>query len=200
MNRILLPILSLITMTLIISACGPKAFTKGEYNDPNEVNLLDDKFNENDMQLLSNSLADQVIKSDEIRDLKSKPLIMVGRVNNRTAEHIDMKMLTDRMRTALIKTNKFRFSDKEARDELSEEYNYQAGGNVDQKTAIKRGNQLGVEYIITGELGSNVQQVGKDKLVFYRLNMNLINVKTNVIEWSGDREIRKKYRKRNVGF
>jgi len=200
MNRILLPILFLAAITLVTSACGPKAFTKGEYNDPNEVNLLDDKFNENDMQLLSNSLADQVIKSDEVRDLKAKPLIMVGRVNNRTSEHIDMKMLTDRMRTALIKTNKFRFSDKEARDELSEEYEYQAGGNVDQKTAVKRGNQLGVEYIITGELGSNIQQVGKDKLVFYRLNMNLINVKTNVIEWSGDREIRKKYRKRNVGF
>ncbi len=185
---------------IFLQACGPRAFTKGQYNDPNEVALLDDKFNENDMQLLSNAVSEQLIQFQGIRDRSDRPLVMVGRVNNRTSEHIDIKMLTDRMRTAVIRTGKFRFSDKEAREDLKEEYAYQESEYVDQASAVKRGGQLGVQYLITGELHSNVQQVGNDKLVFYRLNMNLIDVKTNVIEWSGDREIRKKYRKRSVGF
>ncbi len=199
MNRIL-GCFVLLGALVGLQACGPKAFTKGEYNDPNEVNLLDDKFNENDMQLLSNALAEQLIQFEQIKNSKERPLIMVGRVNNRTSEHIDIKMLTDRMRTALIKTGKFRFADKDARSELKEEYEYQASEYVDQATAVKKGRQLGVQFLITGDLGSNVQQVGNDKLVFYRLNMNLIDVATNVIEWSGDREVRKKYRKRSVGF
>jgi hypothetical protein len=199
MNRILVP-LFLVSVLSILQSCGPRAFTKGQYNDPNEVALLDDKFSENDMQLLSNALAEQLIQFEGFRDQKTRPLIMVGRVNNRSSEHIDIKMLTDRMRTAIIKTGKFRFSDKDAREDLKEEYSYQESEYVDQATAIKKGSQIGVQYLITGELGSNIQQVGNDKLIFYRLNMNLIDVKTNVIEWSGDREIRKKYRKRSVGF
>ena len=37
--------------TLIVSACaGPRAFTRGEYGDPSEISMLDDKWNQNDMQ------------------------------------------------------------------------------------------------------------------------------------------------------
>ena len=44
---------------IAITSCGPKAFTKGEYDDPTRVELLDDKFNEADMQ----QMADTVIKA-----------------------------------------------------------------------------------------------------------------------------------------
>ena len=43
-----------LTTTLILSACGgPRAFTRGEYGDPNEISMLDDKWNQNDMQLVA---------------------------------------------------------------------------------------------------------------------------------------------------
>lgn len=191
-------LLAILLVAPLMVACGTKTFTKGKYADPNEVALLDDQFNENDMQLLSNKLAESLIEYEKIKSAKDRPVIMVGQVKNRTSEHVDIKMLTDRVRTALIKTGRFSFASKEARSELAEEYEYQSSDFVDQETSVKKGGQLGVEYIITGDLGSNVQEVGKDKIVFYRMTMNLINVKTNIIEWSDDKEIRKRFRKRRV--
>lgn len=183
-----------------LSACGPKAFTKGGYDDPNKIILLDDKFNENDMQLISNQLVDSLVKFDKIASATQKPVVMVGKVRNRTSEHIDVKSLTDKIRTALIKSGKFKFSDKEARDELAEEYEYQSGKFVDKKSAKGPGKQVGVDYLITGDIASNVQEVGDDKIVYYKVTLNLNNLETNIIEWSDDKEVRKRYRKQSIGF
>lgn len=193
---------SVILMMLCVlnSGCGPKAFTKGGYDDPNKVILLDDKFNENDMQLISSQLVDSLTKFDKIQNAGSRPVVMVGQVRNRTSEHIDVKSLTDKIRTALIKSQKFRFSDKEARNELAEEYEYQSGKFVDKKSAKGAGKQVGVDYLITGDIASNVQEVGEDKVVYYKVTMNLNNLETNIIEWSDDKEVRKRYRKQSIGY
>ena len=199
-NHFVLSVFSFLTVAVVLTACGPKEFTKGRYDDPNEVILLDDEFSENDMQLMSRDLVASLLEFEDIEGRSGKPLVMLGRFRNRTSEHIDMKMLTDKMRTALIRSNRFRFVAGEAREELAEEYEYQAGDFVDQSTAIRKGQQLGVEYLITGDLGSNIQQVGNDKVVYYKITMNLIDVATNVILWSDDREVRKIYRRRSVGL
>lgn len=193
-------ILSLVILCGLASACGPKAFTKGEYDDPNKVILLDDKFNENDMQLVSNQLVSSLVEYGKIKTAKEPPIVMVGNVKNRTAEHIDVKMITDKIRTEVMKSGKFRFSDKGSRDEVAEEYDYQAGGFVDQKTAVKKGRQIGVKYLITGDISSNVQEVGKDKVIYYQVTLNLVDLETNVMEWSDRKEIRKRYKKQSVGF
>jgi len=190
----------LIVGLVFLSACGPKAFTKGQYDDPNKVILLDDKFNENDMQLVSNQLVGSLVEFGKIKDASQPPLVMVGNVRNRTSEHIDVKMITDKIRTEVMKSGKFRFSDKAARDEVAEEYDYQSGGLVDQSTAVKKGRQVGVQYLITGDISSNVQEVGNDKVVYYQVTLNLIDLQSNIMEWSDRKEIRKRYRKQSVGF
>lgn len=199
-NHFVLSAFAIFVAAQVLTGCGPKEFTKGRYDDPNEVILLDDQFSENDMQLMSRDLVSSLLEFEDIKGRSGKPLVMLGRFRNRTSEHIDMKMLTDQMRTALIKSGRFRFVAGESRDELAEEYEYQESEYVDPATAIKKGQQLGVEYLITGDLGSNIQQVGNDKVVYYKITMNLIDVATNVILWSDDREVRKIYRRRSVGL
>lgn len=194
----ILSIIGLGLISLSLVSCGPRAFTKGQYSDPEEVILLDDKFNENDMQLMSNTLVESLEQAQVIQKSEGRPIVMIGNVRNRTSEHVDIKMLTDKIRTALIKSGRFRFVDKDAREELKEEYAYQAGQYVDPSTAQKMGRQLGVQYMINGDLGSNIQQVGRDKVIYYKLTMNLIDIETNIIEWAEDREVRKLYRKRTI--
>jgi len=187
----------LLSFVVLFVSCGPRAFTKGAYDDPNKVILLDDKFNENDMQLISNQLVDSLSNYGKIKS-GSRPVVMVGRVRNRTSEHVDVKSLTDKIRTALIKSGHFRFSDKEARDELAEEYEYQGGKFVDKKSAKGAGKQTGVDFLITGDIASNIQEVGADKVIYYKVTLNLIDLETNIIEWSDDREVRKRYKKRSI--
>jgi len=188
-----------IGMNLVVSGCGPRAFTKGGYDDPNKVILLDDKFGENDMQVMSNYLVTSLTDYGKVKTAAEPPVVIVGKVRNRTSEHIDMTSLTDMIRTSVSNSGKFRFAANESRDDVAEEYAYQQGKHVDQKTAKGSGHQIGADYLITGELSSIVQEVGSDKVVDYKLTLNLVNLSTNILDWTKYKEVRKKYRKKYIG-
>ncbi len=184
----------------ILQACGPKAFTKGEYDDPTRVELLDDKFNEADMQQMAETVVQAITQCETVTHAATRPVVAVEKVQNRTEEHIDTVSMTDKIRTALIKSGKVRFVNKTERGTLDEEYAYNESGNVSTSTAKKRGKQIGADYILSGAMATNIQQVGNDKLIYYKLTMNLTNLETSIIDCTEEREIRKKYRKRSVGL
>lgn len=179
---------------------GPKAFTKGEYDDPTRVELLDDKYNEADMQQMADTVIRAMVACSYVSNAKKPPVVIVERVQNRTEEHIDTVSLTDKIRTALIKTGKVRFVNKKERTTLDEEYDYNAGGNVSGPTQKKRGNQIGADYILSGAIATNVQQVGGDKFIYYKLTMNLTNLETSTIDCTEEHEIRKKFKRRTIGM
>ena len=183
-----------------LSACGgPKAFTKGEYDDPTRVELLDDKFNEADMQQMSDTIVKAIVACPEISADK-RPVVIVDLVKNNTEEHIDMSSLTDKIRTALIKSRRVKFVDKEARETLDEEYRYNEAGNVSKEKQKKRGKQTGADYVMRGAMATNIQQVGNDKFIYYKLTMNLVNLESSEIDCTEEKELRKQYRKRSVGL
>src|SRR4051812_1621272 len=154
-------VLVLSSYCLFLSSCGgPKAFTKGEYDDPTRVELLDDKFNEADMQQMADTVIKAMVGCGYVSNAPKPPIVIVERVQNRTTDHIDTVSMTDKIRTALIKSGKVRFVNKQERGTLDEEYDYnKEGGNVDQITAKKKGKQIGADYILSGALATNVQEV-----------------------------------------
>lgn len=183
-----------------LSSCGPTAFTKGDYDDPTRVELLDDKFNEADMQQMADTVIKAMVACAYVANAPKPPVVIVEKVQNRTEEHIDTVSMTDKIRTALIKSGKVRFVNKQERGTLDEEYDYNAGGNVSGPTAKKRGSQIGADYILSGSIATNIQQVGDDKFIYYKLTMNMTNMETSTIDCVEDKELRKKFRKRSVGL
>lgn len=186
----------------VLTACGGTGgqFVKGEYDDPTRVELLDDKFNEADMQQMAETVVQAMVACGYVKNAPKPPVVIVERVQNRTEEHIDTKSMTDKIRTALIKSGKVRFVNKEERGTLDEEYQYNEGGNVSGPSAKKRGSQIGADYILSGSMATNIQQVGNQKLIYYKLTMNLTNMETSTIDCVEEREIRKKYSRQNVGM
>jgi PBP1b-binding outer membrane lipoprotein LpoB len=71
---------------------------------------------------------------------------------------------------------------------------------VRSDTQKKRGHAIGADFVLSGDLISNVQEVGDRKLVYYRLNLNLTNLNSGLIEWSEEKPIRKKFKKQSVGL
>src|SRR4051812_9105999 len=117
------PILTAGLFLLVLSSCGgPKAFTKGEYDDPSRVELLDDKFNEADMQQMADTVIKAMVGCGYVANAQKPPIVIVERVQNRTTDHIDTVSMTDKIRTALIKSGKVRFVNKEERGTLEDEY------------------------------------------------------------------------------
>lgn len=200
MKRNLVLPLVLLVMLISLASCGPKAFTKGDYDDPTRVELLDDKFNEADMQQMADTVIKAMVACAYVANAPKPPVVIVEKVQNRTEEHIDTVSMTDKIRTALIKSGKVRFVNKQERGTLDEEYDYNAGGNVSGPTAKKRGAQIGADYILSGSIATNIQQVGDDKFIYYKLTMNLTNMDTSTIDCVEDKELRKKFRKRSIGL
>lgn len=193
--------LSLVAFAFLVSACGSKQFTRGEYDDMSQDRLLDDKFNETDMRLIAERMVESLTGSRVITELRKPPVVLVTLMKNRTQEHIDMKALTDKVRTQLIKSGRFRFTAKENRGELAEELQYQnQSGYVDPATARRQGKQIGADFFLTGEITDRVQEVGDKKYVYYKANFNLVSIQTGIIEWADEKEIRKFYKKRRTGL
>lgn len=192
------------SLAVVLSACsGPRAFTRGTYEDPNEIEMLSDRFNENDLQLIAKKMVNSLAGAPRFSQPPQAgrlPVVVVGRLKNKTSEHIDMGSLADKIQTGLAQTGRFALLDKAAREDIAEEYEYQQSGYVRPDEAKGPGEQVSADFMMTGELSSIVQQVGKDKLVYYKMTVKLNNVRTGVMEWVDEKEIRKKFEKRHVSW
>lgn len=196
--------LKLVTLATVVAAlltsCGPKAFVKGQYDDVNKENLMNDQWSETDMQVVVKSMVDSLTKSAKVATAKTPPDVMVTNLQNKTSEHIDTQSIMDMVRVELTNSGKVSFIDKEARKDISDEYDYQNSGMVSKETKKGAGNQIGVDYIINGRIDSIVQEVGKDKSVYYKITLNMTDLKTTRIVWTDMKQIRKTFKKKSIGL
>lgn len=196
MKKIILVIAGLVALT----SCGPKAFVKGQYDDVNRENLMNDQWSETDMQLIVKTMVDSMTSHPAIASAKKMPIVMVTNLQNKTDEHIDTQSIMDMIRVDLTNSGKVAFVDKEAREDISNEYDYQNNGMVSEETKKTAGGQVGADYIINGRLDSIVKEVGKDKTVYYKITLNLTNLKTGLVSWTNKKEIRKTFKKKSIGL
>ena len=199
MKKFLLAV-SGVVMALTLTNCGPKAFVKGEYDDVNRENNLNDQWSETDMQKAVADMVNSLTSHPSINKPGKLPVVMVTNLQNKTSEHIDTQSIMDMVRVDLMKSGKVGFIDKEAREDISNEYNYQGSGMVEEATKKGPGGQIGADFIINGRLDSIVQEVGKDKSVYYKLTLNLTNLKTSMIVWSDKKQLRKTFKKKSIGL
>jgi uncharacterized protein (TIGR02722 family) len=196
MKNVLLSVVALLTIT----SCGPKAFVKGQYEDPEKQNLMNDQWSETDMQVVVKDMVNSMVAHRSIATPNKMPILMVTNLQNKTSEHIDTQSIMDMVRVELTNSGKVAFVDKEARGDVSSEYDYQNSGMVSKETKSSAGNQVGTDYIVNGRIDSIVQEVGKDKTVYYKITLNLTNLKTNLITWTNQKQIRKTFKKKSIGL
>ena len=188
-------------LTLSLTACGHRAFVRGDYDENVEsANLLNDKWSESDMQRAAKDLVASALRHDSIVNAKRPPIVMVTKLQNKTSEHIDTQSITDMLTVELQGSGKVQFVDKAAREDMDEEYNYQGAGSVSRETQKKRGNQVGADLILNGRIDSIVQEAGKQKTVYYKITLNMTNLSTGLIVWTDQKQIRKQFKKQHVGI
>ena len=185
----------------IFSGCGPRQFTKGRYDkNVEKTNLLTDQWSETDMQKAIGYLVKNLTQHPSISGNARPPIVLITELQNRTSEHIDTQSIMDMARIKLMNTKKVRFVDGQARDAIEKEYAYQDSGIVRPDTQKRRGGQIAPDFIINGRLDSIVQEAGARKTVYYKITLNLTNLTSGIIVWSDHKQIRKRFRKKRVGF
>ncbi len=190
-----------VLIALTLTACaGPRAFTKGTYGDPQEISMLDDKWNQNDMQLVAKKVVESLESWNTREQQPAKPVIILETPKNRTSEHIDLQSLYDHVKTALIQSGRFSFLDKAARTEIAKEYEYQGSGYVDPNQAQGPGQQKAAEFLLGGVITSTIQQVGNNKAIYYKATFELTDIGSTEIVWTDQKEIVKHFKKKSIGL
>ncbi|MCB9072574.1 MAG: penicillin-binding protein activator LpoB [Bdellovibrionaceae bacterium] len=189
-----------ILLGIFAQGCSSRQFSHGSYDDVDNENLLNDRWSETDMQKAVNELVTGLVSYRGIGEAKRPPIVMVTKLQNKTSEVIDTQNIMDMVKVDLTASGKVKFIDKEARQDIADEYEYQNSGMVSNSSKKGPGGQTGADYIINGRLDSIVQEVGKDKTVYYKLTLMLTNLKTSEIDWAGQKQIRKVFKKRRVGI
>lgn len=200
MTKFMKSILSVCVLAIFAAGCAPKAFVKGTYDDPERENLMNDQWSETDMQKTVKDMVASMLAHPSISAAKKPPVLMVTQLQNKTSEHIDTQSIMDMVRVELMKSGKVVFVDKEARGDVADEYNYQNSGMMEKESQSGPGKQVGADFIVNGRMDSIVQEVGKEKTVYYKITLNMTNLKSNLVTWTDHKQLRKAYKKKSVGL
>jgi uncharacterized protein (TIGR02722 family) len=163
---------------------------------------LSGRWNDTDSRLVSEEMVQDAMNRPWHDDFRSRsadknPVVIVGTVRNRSTEHINTQTFTKDLERALINSGEADFvASRVERQEIREERKDQAV-YASEETAKEHGRELGADYMLQGSINSIEDKEGRKKVVFYQVNLELIDLETNRKVWIGEKKI-KKYVKRSA--
>lgn len=200
MNK-LLTTASISLALIALGGCTNKSVVR--YGDASAVETTDINFGSTDLQKVASQMTDSLLLSPVVGTLtaNTRPILFVESIKNKTSEHIDTESITDSISTKLLRSGKFRFVDMARVAAVQDQLDYQQNsGMVDDSKAIAIGKQVGAQYMLYGNLASIVKS-NKDKSdVYYKFTLRLLDLKSGLVEWADETEIRKTKDKKWVSW
>ena len=162
------------------------------YGDPKGIETVSIEFGSTDLQKVAEEMTRSLLVSQLVVE-GNRPLITVQDVKNLTSEYIDTRAITDSIRTELARSGVVRFVvDEEAMaQQVSELDRQQEGEYYDQEMIAEKGKMLGAAYRLEGSIRSIVKQNSDVKDVHYKVNLQVWEIRTGILEWSDETDIRK---------
>ena len=180
---------AVLALATVISGCSSV-----QYGDATASETVTTGFGSTDLQMIAAKMVDDVLAFPPVVQITAqrRPVMFVDRIKNKTTEHIDLESVTDTIESKLINSGKFRFVDMSVVDRVRQQLEYQRdSGMVDDQQAMVMGRQVGAEYMLYGNMSSIVKRDGNAKDVYYKFTLKMLHLETGIIEWSGEKEIRK---------
>lgn len=188
--KVFMPLLCTSFAIAVFAGCSSTV----SYGDPTSAKPISTDFGSNDLQQTANTMVNSMLTFPPIIDMTAnrRPVLEVARVNNKTMQHIDTQSITDSIRTRLIRSGKFRFTDRSTdAQSIQEIKDQQDSGLNDQNNAVQFGQGASAEFLLVSNI-SEIKQKGNGVIdVYYKITMSLKNLRTGILEWTDEQEIRK---------
>ncbi|AEE87872.1 Putative lipoprotein [Francisella cf. novicida Fx1] len=190
------------SLALALSSCGK---TTVAYEDPNGVDTTSINFSSTDLQAITNKMAEDMLNSPAVKRITAMdtPTLFFSNIRNETREHINMTMLSNTVQTQIIKSGLFQVTDMSQIKNVREQLGYQANsGMVDQATATKIGQHIGARYMVYGSIQDidNTNVDGDKRSKFFLATLKMMDLKTGLVVWQDDKQIRKSQTKSTFGW
>jgi penicillin-binding protein activator len=158
--------------------------------------------------VLSKLVAEQMVKDalsypwlEKYSSTKGRqPVVVVGRINNRSHEHIGVDTFIADIERALVNSDKVTFvSGRGQREEIREERKEQAI-HAREDTQKSPGKEIGADFVMQGSISTIPDESNGVKAMYYQVDLELVDIETNVKSWFGQKKIKKVIERKRVLF
>ncbi|MCK4807267.1 MAG: penicillin-binding protein activator LpoB [Candidatus Aegiribacteria sp.] len=181
----------------LIAGCGGREVTR---TDPDTVTDLSGYWNETDAHMVADSMIAQCLGGRWLTDFSAGgvreerpagPVIVVGGIFNESSEHINTDIFMNAIEQAFLESGEIQIaaggaSRGEVRSEREDQIVF-----ASPATAAAFGHEIGADFVMTGSVGSIVDEAGDTRSIYYQISLELIDVETALKSWIGSLEIKK---------
>jgi uncharacterized protein (TIGR02722 family) len=179
---------------LIFTGCmgGPKVSRV----DSSTQTDLSAKWNDTDSRLVAEEMITDMLTFPWIKQFQKKntgenPTVIIKGIRNKSHEHIAIDTFINDIKRAGIRSGKVEFVVGGAeRMDIREERKEQDIYSSDESRA-EMGQEEGADFALSGSINSIVDQVGGTKVVFYQVDLKLVDMTKNMEVWNGQKKIKK---------
>ncbi|MFC2048861.1 penicillin-binding protein activator LpoB [Elusimicrobiota bacterium] len=189
--RISLVVLITLGIFTFSAGCGRKV----KRIEVEEQHDLSGKWNDTDSRIVSEEMIKDSLErpwsTEFLQKNGQKPKVIVGTMLNKTDEHIISETFTKDLEKAFINSGKVDLvaSSTERMEIRAERIDMQE--NSSQKTKKEMKNETAADFMLKGVVNSIRDKYRKKQIMYYQIDLELINTETNQKVWIGDKKIKK---------
>lgn len=184
--------IALLTVVAVMFSCNKRTVQR---IDPDKQVDLSGRWNDTDSKLVAQEMIADVLarpwRTAHVEKTGQRPVVIVGDIKNRSTELIEPETFIKDLEREFINSATVRVvQSAEFRDQMRTERADQQEFATSE-TMKKWKKELGADYMLHGSINSIVDQYGKEKVVYYQVNLELSDLETNEKVWLGEKKIKK---------
>lgn len=191
MKNLNIPFFAMVFIALL-SSCSNRTVTR--VSSDQQIDLSG-RWNDIDSKQVAEAMINDVLnrpwREDFMRAENRKPVVIVGMIQNKTSEYIEPETFIKDIEREFINSSMVRVVQNSVFREKLREERAEQGEFASPETQAKWGKELGADFMMFGIMNATTDSYKKEKVVNYKINLELVDIETNEKVWLGDKEIKK---------
>ncbi len=156
---------------------------------------LSGEWNDQDSRLVAEEMINDALARPWLRDYRrehgKRPTVIVGGVRNLSHEHINTRTFINDIQRELINSGEVDFVAAPDQREWIREERRDQDLHASEETRKAMGQEVGADFMLLGTVNSIIDQLGREQVRYYQVDLELISLADNRKVWIGNKEIRK---------
>ena len=135
-----------------------------------------------------------------------RPLLMISDIVNKTDEHIETQLLSERLRETMFNSDKFRFTtyaagDGQQIDAATDQARELARDkNIKKRTRLKKGQVNAYDLSLSGTIIKQKARSGREREISYMFTLTLTDNETGQVVWAQPYELKRQHTQGVFGY
>jgi len=154
------------------------------------------RWNDADSRMVSDEMIQDCLDNPWLERFRTgnrgnPPTVIVGMVRNKSHEHINVETFIKDLERALINSGRVQFvASKGERGDIRDE-RLDMAKHATEDTMKGPGAEIGADFMLIGSINTIRDEAGGPAVMYYQVDLELINMANNVKAWIGQKKIKK---------